>query len=196
MKYTILTFFAVVGLMAMAQSNNEFRQRINSFVSSADSAFERKTLNLSEQNLGVINEQDHDWADVFMLKSKKKKVNNLGNKGFQKYYFFFYTYPDITERDYAMKYWLKEFIDGEAVRPGRKMRTYEDAQPTIIVINETNLAILTYSCKWEDFDGFKEWRKTMLTWFGSPESVMIEVNCNGPLEWTKNPPDPKDRSWR
>ena len=95
-----------------------------------------------------------------------------------------------------MKYWLKDFIDHEVVRPGRTMRTYPDAQPTIIVVNETNIAIMTYACKWEDFDEFKEWRKAMLTWFGTPASVMIEVNCDGPLEWSKNPPDPKDRSWR
>jgi hypothetical protein len=39
-------------------------------------------------------------------------------------------------------------------------------------------------------------RKEMLTYFGSPESMIIEVGCDGPLEWTKNPPDPKDPKWR
>ncbi|MCT4623589.1 MAG: hypothetical protein N4A46_08200 [Schleiferiaceae bacterium] len=176
--------------------NEEFKQRITGFVASADSAFEQKTLNLPDQNLGVINEQEHDWSSLFMLKAKEKKVNNIGNKAYAKYHFSFYTYPDVTERDYAVKFWLKEFIDGQAVRPGRNMRTYPEANPTIVVINETSIAILSYSCKWYDDDAFKDWRKTMLTWFGNPASTMIEVGCDGPLDWTKNPPDSKDRTWR
>ena len=178
--------------------HEEFKQNVNSFVAEADSAFEKKELQISTQDIGVIGEQEHDWTTTFLLKAKSKKLNNIGNKAFAKYYFSFYTYPDVTERDYAMKYWLADFINGEAVRPGREMRTYPEAQPTVIIINETSIAILTYSCKWEDEYGeaFDEWRKTMLTWFGSPASVVVEVGCDGPLKWSKNPPDAKDRTWR
>ena len=190
-----LLFFALP-ILSFAQSNGEFKQRITGFVASADSVYERKDLNLTEQNIGVIDEQEHDWTSSFMLKSKEKEVNNIGNKAYSKYYFSFYTFPDVTERDYAVKFWLRSFIDGEAIRPGRDMRTYPGAQPTIIVINETSIAILTYSCKFGTEESFREWRKTMLTWFGNPASTMIEVGCDGPLDWTKNRPDSKDRTWK
>jgi len=37
----------------------------------------------------------------------------------------------------------------------------------------------------------------MLTYFGSPSSVIIEIGgCGGPLNWTKNAPDPRDRTWK
>lgn len=193
---TWIWLFSILPILGIAQENGEFKQRVSGFVASADSAFEKKDLNLSDQKLGAIGDQEHDWTSTFMLKSLSKVENNIGNKAYVKNYFSFYTYPDVEERDYAVKYWLQDFIDGEAVRPGRQMRTYPDANPTIVVINETNIAILTYSCNWYNEETFNDWRKTMLTWFGSPASVIIEVGCDGPLEWTKNPPDSKDRTWR
>jgi len=197
MKYYLYAFLLFIAFNANAQ-HEEFKQNITSFVAEMDSVFEKKDLNISEQDIGAINDQEHDWSKSFMLKSKIKELNNIGNKGYAKYYFSFYTYPDVTERDYAMKYWLADFIEGEAIRPGRDMRTYPEGKPTIVIINETSIAVLTYACKWNDEEGdaFKAWRKTMLTWFGSPASVVIEVGCNGPLDWSKNPPDAKDRTWR
>ncbi len=197
MKSSIQIILFLIPLFGFSQ-NEEFIQNINSFVAEADSAFVKKELNIANPDLGVIYEQDHDWTKSFLLKAKSKKLNNIGNTAYGKYYFSFYTYPDVTERDYAVKFWLADFIEGEAIRPGREMRTYPDAKPTIVIINETSIAILTYSCKWEDEygDELKAWRKTMLTWFGSPASVVIEVGCNGPLKWSKNPPDAKDRTWR
>ncbi len=188
--------FCTLPILNFAQSNGEFKQRITGFVASSDSTFERKDLNLTAQDIGAINDQEHDWTSTFMLKSKEKQVNKGGNNVYSKYYFSFYTYPDVTERDYAVKFWLQSFIDGEAIRPGRDIRTYQDAQPTIIVINETSIAVMTYSCKFGTEESFRDWRKTMLTWFGNPASTMIEVGCDGPLEWTKNIPDSKDRTWR
>jgi hypothetical protein len=197
MKFlTWAILFCALPFLNFAQSNGEFKQRITGFVASADSVYERKDLNLTAQNIGIINEQEHDWTSSFMLKSKAKEINNIGNKVYSKYYFSFFTYPDVTERDYAVKFWLQSFIDGVAIRPGRDMRTYPDAQPTIIVINETSIAILTYSCKFGTDESFNDWRKTMLTWFGNPASTIIEVGCEGPFDWTKNRPDSKDRTWR
>lgn len=195
MKKVIFALFLIPFLLN-AQSNEELKQRVNAFVADADTGFTKKVLNLSGQDIGSIDETDFEWSEYFMLKSKTKRVNSIGNKVYPKYYFSFFTYYDKDERDYGMKIWLKDFIEHASIRAGRDMRTFAESQPTIIVINETNVSILTYQCVLEDYDEFKMWRKTMLKWFGSPASVMIEINCGGPLKWTKNPPDPKDRSWR
>jgi len=74
MKFlTWAILFCALPFLNFAQSNGEFKQRITGFVASADSVYERKDLNLTAQNIGIINEQEHDWTSSFMLKSKRKK---------------------------------------------------------------------------------------------------------------------------
>ena len=195
-KYIFL--FLMLPVLGWAQSNDELKQRINAFVAESDTGFTKKVLNIAGQDIGDIASSDPEWQDNFMLKSTTKRLNSIGNKVYPKYYFSFFTYFDKDERDYGLKYWFKNFIEKSVIRPGRDMRTFEGSQPTVIIINETNVSILTYQCVLEDEDGdhFKSWKKSMLKWFGSPASIVIEINCDGPLEWTKNAPDPKDRSWR
>ena len=190
----IILLFAPV--LLFSQSNDELKQRVSAFVAEADSGFTKKDLSIATQDIGGIPDTDFEWTENFMLKSRTKVVNNIGNKSYPKYYFSFFTYYDVTERDYAMQYWLKNFLEKTTLRTGRTLRTMDGAQPTIIVINQTNISILTYQCVLEEEESFKEWRRTMLKWFGSPASIIIEINCDGPLEWTKNIPDSKDRSWR
>lgn len=194
----ILYILMLMPFLITAQSNDELKQRIAAFQAEADSGYTKKYLNIANQDIGDIASTDYEWSDNFMLKAKQKRVNSIGNKVYPKFYFSFFAYYDKEELDYAMKYWLKNFMENESIRPGRDMRSFDDTQPTIIIINETNIAILTYQCVLEDDyrELFKEWRKTMVKWFGSPASVVIENGCDGPLEWTKNKPDPKDRTWR
>jgi len=52
------------------------------------------------------------------------------------------------------------------------------------------------SCYATDIDEFRQWRSDMLGVFGGPNSMVIEIGCDGPIEWTKNAPDPKDMKWR
>ena len=37
-------------------------------------------------------------------------------------------------------------------------------------------------------DEFRDWRSAMLGVYGSPNAMVIEIGCNGPIEWTKNAP--------
>ena len=87
-------------------------------------------------------------------------------------------------------------MDLERITPGRDIRTVPNAEPTIIIADTQHIAILTLSCYSIDTQEFRDWRETMLELFGSPFSIVIEIGCEGPLEWTKNAPDPKDKSWR
>ncbi len=195
MKKIIALLF--IGLSTFAQAQHEeLKQRIEAFIAEHSDEYEKEYLNISDPEIGDIEETDYEFADRFMLKSKERVMSNLDREIYARYYVNVYAYYDEYERDFAIKYWLRNFIEGQSIRPGRDKRSYEYATPTIIVINEDNIVVLNYECALYDRDSFQEWRDKMLSYFGDPNSVMIEVECGGPLKWTKNPPDRNDRSWR
>ena len=105
-------------------------------------------------------------------------------------------YEDEEELKYALKFWFKEFIGNKRITPGRDYRTVDHVEPAIVIIDGSSISILTLSCYATDIDEFRDWRSTMLGVFGSPNAMVVEIGCNGPIEWTKNAPDPKDPSWR
>lgn len=185
----------LAGLSLFAQ-HEELAQRCEAFVADHSEDYEKKYLNISTPPIGDIDDTDYEFAERFMLQSRERVESNLENNIYAKYYVNVYGFGDEYDLDWAMKQWLKDFIAGESVRPGRDKRTYEYAHPTIIIINSDNIAILNYECQLYDHDSFQEWRTKMLSYFGDANSTVIEVGCNGPLEWTKNPPDPRDRRWR
>ncbi len=191
---TILSVF--IGISALSQSQSELKMKIKAFSSDLDSAYEKSVLNIAKRDIGAIYDTYPDFFDEFVIEAKEKKENNLGYNSRYEYYLAFFGYETETDLNYAMKDWLKEFIEDQQVRPGREMRKYEYGEPTIIIINKTSIGLLTFDCKQYDVQMFREWRSKMLSYFGDENSVVIELLCDGPLQWTKNPPDPKDRTWK
>jgi hypothetical protein len=192
-NFTLSLFFAVLSSSCLQAQSEELKQKLSAFADDHAEAYEKKYLNIADREIGSIDETGYDWKDKFMLKSKEKAMNSLGNESRQKFYFAFYSYETLEDRQYGLKDWMGNFIEGKSLRPGRKVRTYEYATPTIILINDTEIMICNYKCSDFSEDNFKYWKKTMLTYFGEENTMVIELECDGPLEWTKNAPDPKSR---
>lgn len=186
----MLTLSLLATTQSLAQEE-ELRQKISAFVDDHIDRYEKKYLNVSDRELGDIEGSAFEWKDLFMLKSNEKKVNSIGNKGYEKIYFTFYYYYNLEDRQYALRHWLKNFIDGKNVRPGRPVRQYDSATPTIILINDQNIIICNYKCSDFSEENYKYWRKTLLNYFKEGNTMVIEIGCRGPLEWTRNAPDPK-----
>ena len=186
----VAALFLGLNLTSYAQTD-ALKAKVDSFKTAHADNYELKYLNIAERDLGAIDETFPAWKDKFMLKSNEKKLNNLGSKSYAKFYFSIYEYETLKDRQYALKDWMENFLEGEAIRPGREMRTYDYASPTIILINDTEIIILNYKCSDFNEDDFDNWQDKLLDYFGASNTMVIEVLCDGPLKWTKNPPDPR-----
>ena len=191
--FPILLFFHLFNPVISNGQTEELKQKLTAFVADHDANYEKKYLNIADREIGSIDETSYSWKDEFMLKSRGKAENNLGNNSYQKFYFSFYAYETVTDRQYALKDWMANFIEGKSIRAGRPMRKYEYATPTLILINDKEIMVCNYKCSDFSEDNFKYWRKTLLKYFGEDNTMVIEIECNGPLEWTKNAPDPRNR---
>lgn len=190
----MLLFFGLQN--ALLAQHEEFKQKIAAFTEAKAAAFEKKYLNETEPKYGELNNTNFEFHDYFLLRAKEKTINNIGNNVKLKYDYSFFAYESAEECDYALSFWFKNFLEAKRITPGREVKTYKGANPTIIIVNKTEICVLSLSCADYDADVFRAMRKEMLTYFGSPESMIIEMGCDGPLQWTKNPPDPKDPKWR
>jgi hypothetical protein len=176
--------------------HEEFKMKIEAFSQDMEADYKISTLNISPRDIGMIFDTYPSYTHEFVLKAKEKKENNLGRSSKYSYYLAFFSYDDNSDLNYAMKDWLKEFFEDNSVRPGRETKRYPYAKPSIVIVNETNISLITFECSQYDVQMYREWRSQMLSYFGDDNSVVIELLCEGPLQWTKNPPDPKDRTWR
>lgn len=172
--------------------SEELKQKISAFKSDLE-GYEMKYLNIGERELGSIYKTDFSWKDEFMLKAIEKQENNLGNNGYPKFYFSTFSYETIDDRKYALKDWMESFIEGSTLRAGRDMRSLQYATPTIILINDLEIITCNYRCKDYSEENFDYWRDLLLKYFAEDNTMVIEIMCDGPVEWTKNAPDPKDR---
>lgn len=180
----------------LAAQTEELKQRTALFLEEQSDKFKVKELNGSEPDYGVLVETQYVFHQYYQLKQIEKEVNELGNSVRPKYDLSIFAYEDEDELKYALKFWFKEFIGKKRITPGRDYRTVDHVDPAIVIIDGTSISILTLSCYATDTDEFREWRSNMLGIFGSPNAMVVEIGCNGPIEWTKNAPDPKDPSWR
>ncbi len=173
--------------------DGEMKQKISAFKSDQNDKYDMKYLNIADRNLGSIDDTDPAWKDQFLLKAKERQKDAIGNNSYFKFYFSIYGYEDIDDRQYALKDWMADFIEGKSIRAGRDVRTYEYAKPTIILINDKEIIICNFDCSDYTEEIFKDWKKQLLTYFGHDNTMVIELMCDGPLEWTKNAPDPKSK---
>lgn len=191
----LLSLFMLGNMMAQADSteaqSGELKQKIAALKSDKSEKYEVKFLNIADQDVGAIDKSFYKWKDKFLLKSHEKVENNLGNRGYEKFYINVYAFETLKDRQYALSDWMENFLEGREIRAGRMMRTYDYASPTIILINDLEVILLTYQCSDYSEDNFDQWKDDLLQYFGQDNTMVIEVLCGGPLEWTKNPPDPR-----
>jgi len=195
MKKLFLAFITFSSLQLSAQVE-ELNQRTQLFLSEVKGRFKAKSINGNEPDYSVLPETDFIQHEYYQLKQIEKEVNELGNKVRPIYHLSTFAYEDDEELLYALKFWFKNFIGDKRVMPGRDYRRVDHVVPTIIIIEKNYISILTMSCYATDIEEFRQWRSDMLGVFGGPNSMVIEIGCDGPIEWTKNAPDPKDMKWR
>jgi hypothetical protein len=195
MKTLIFTLLGLIPFLSYGQAE-ELKQRTALFLEEQSETFKVKELNGNEPDYGVLPETQFFHHSYFQLKQLEREVNELGNSVKPKYHLSTYAYEDEEELKYALKFWFKEFVGGKRITPGRDYRTVDHISPGIIIIEKNYIVILTLSCYSTDIEEFRDWRSNMLGVFGSPNAMVVELGCNGPIEWTKNAPDPKDPSWR
>lgn len=193
-KITFTLYFALLGvaLNICGAQSAEFNQLFTAFQEDVQREYEWRNLNVRQPEVGDIENTAYEWKKEYDLKSLEKSKNNLGRNSYQKLYFAMYGYGTYLDRQYALKYWMENFIEGERIRR-REMRSYDDAKPTLVIIRATEIIILTYPCKDYDYRSFDDWADKLYKYFKSDDSVMLEVACDGPLKWTRNAPDPRGR---
>jgi len=194
-KFLTLLFSAILMLLSspdLRAQSAEFEQLLSAFQGELQAQYEFSTLNVSQPEVGDIENTEYLWKKEYQLKSHEKKNNNLNRKMYEKLYLGIYGYDSPTDRQYALQYWMKNFIEGESIRR-RDLRSYDDATPTIIIIRPTEIVILNYYCRDYSYRQFDDWADRMYQYFGGEGIMMLEVACDGPLKWTRNAPDPKGR---
>lgn len=196
-------FRSHIFLLALAASailnaqSADLQQRIQGFQQDLKDRYAVKTLNLKGENLGALENDETATRTHFKLEALEKSEDNLGRSIKRSVHVQVYEFESIEDLNWAMKRWLPDFIDHSAVRPGRDVKNVPHVDPAIVVIEGTSISVLTLACSQFDLDHFRDWRQRMLTYFGSASAVVVEVQgCEGPLMWTKNAPDPKDRTWK
>jgi hypothetical protein len=195
-RFGLFLTFLAASLSAAAQSS-DLQQRIKGFQSELAASYAVKTLNLQGENLGALEKEEPAYQTHFKLEAKEKSEDNLGRSTKLNAHIRVFEFETLDDLNWAMKRWMPDFIDHNAVKPGRDAKTLPHADPSIVVIDGTTITVLTLPCSQFELERFRTWRKQLTTYFGGASSVVIEVQgCEGPLLWTKNAPDPKDRTWK
>ena len=195
MLRTLLFALATLGTTNIWAQSDDLQQRIQGFQTDLKEGYAVKTLNLKGENLGALEAEETATRTHFKLEAREKTEDNLGRSVKRSVHVQVFSFESIDDLNWAMKRWLPDFIDHSAVRPGRDVKNVPHVDPSVVIIDGTSIAVLTLSCSQFDLESFRDWRQRMLTYFGSASAVVIEVQgCEGPLMWTKNAPDPKDRS--
>lgn len=188
----LITFSAI----QLSGQVEELNQRTQLFISEVGDRYKVKSINGNEPEYGVLPETEFIQHQYYQLKQIKKELNELGNKVRPTYHLSTFAYENDEELLYALKFWFKSFIGDKRITPGRDYRRVDHVVPAIIIIEKNYITILTMSCYATDIEEFRQWRSDMLGVFGGPNSMVVEIGCEGPIEWTKNAPDPKDMKWR
>jgi len=195
MKNFILALITFSAIQLSGQVE-ELNQRTQLFISEVGDRYKVKSINGNEPEYGVLPETEFIQHQYYQLKQIKKELNELGNKVRPTYHLSTFAYENDEELLYALKFWFKSFIGDKRITPGRDYRRVDHVVPAIIIIEKNYITILTMSCYATDIEEFRQWRSDMLGVFGGPNSMVVEIGCEGPIEWTKNAPDPKDMKGR
>jgi hypothetical protein len=180
----------IISNTAQAQQE-EVKQRIAAFEELLKEDYIKKTFNISDRDLGEINKTEPIEVLDYMYKSKEKKKNQYDNMGYEQLFISMYMFEDEFKREIAMEYWFKNFIRGLSIKPGKNVKFYDGAQPTLIMINKDHIIILQAKCKYFSEDSWYLWKKSFIKAFEETKSTLIEIKCDGPLEWGLTIPETK-----
>ncbi|MBI1315804.1 hypothetical protein GC167_02960 [bacterium] len=176
----------------MAQ-HEEVRQNIQSLEEALEPDYEPKTLNLTAPDLGALGETEAEYTYFVEYKSKEKRENALGNNAYVRVKVMVFAWENEADLKYVFYQWTKRFLEGGIAKPGRTSKTYEYGKPTVVIVGQKSIALAQISCNDYSDELFRAWVKTMEGHFNEDQSMTIELKCGGPLEWTRNAPDPKAR---
>jgi len=183
---------ALAGPAAYAQ-HEEVRQNIQSLEEALAAEYEPKTLNLTAPDLGSLGEAEAEFSYFVEYKSKEKRENALGNQAYIKVKVMVFAWENEADLNYVFYQWTKRFLEGGTAKPGRTSKTYEYGKPTVVIVGQKSIALAQLSCNDYSDELYRSWVKTLEGHFNEDPSMTIELKCGGPLEWTRNAPDPKAR---
>lgn len=188
--FTLNFSYSALGQKSYRDSLQQLSQ---SFIEAQQDSFKLQEYNLPQRDLGGIDATDFAWQKRFRLKSEERVPDNIGGKGRSKFYVHIFGYASLRDRQYALQYWMDNFIEDGRVRAGRTTRSLEGAKPTVILINDRAIITLNMDCKYYFRDSYERWRDQLMEHFAQEKTMVLELFCDGPLEWTHNAPDPKTR---
>jgi hypothetical protein len=192
MKLTSLaTACALIFSATLFGQNPEIQGRIDDFVASHSSTHEKKYLNITMPDVGNIKATFPKHVTEFMLRGKEKITNTLDQEVKERVFIAVYEYETPEDTRYALSTWMKSFMDGKSVKPGREMKRYPGAQPMYVLVDEQWIAFITLDCTEFDKKRWEAWESSFDKAFSNTYTRTMEVLCEGPLTWPRNPPDPK-----
>ena len=173
-RIRLFLVFLAATATATAQTS-DLQQRIKGFQSELAATYAVKTLNLQGESLGALEKEEPAFQTHFKLEAKEKSEDNLGRSTKLNAHIQVFEFETSDDLNWAMKRWMPDFIDHNAVKPGRDSKSLPHADPAIVVVEGTVITVLTLPCSQFDLDRFRTWRKQLLTYFGGASSVVIEV---------------------
>lgn len=192
-KRCVLILFAFLPLAGIHAQMEEIKQKVGAFEELLKEEYVKKTFNIADKDLGDIAKTDPVEILDIMYKSKEKKRNQYDNMGFEQLFISVYLYEDEFKKEVAMEWWFKNFIRGLSIKPGKNIKFYDGAQPTLIMINSDHIIILQAKCKFYSEDSWYLWKKSFIKAFEETGSSLIEIKCDGPLEWGLTIPELKKK---
>jgi hypothetical protein len=192
MKFkTLATVGAALFSAVVLAQNPELQARIDDFIASHNTSHEKKYLNITMPDVGNIKGTFPQHVTEFMLRGKEKMTNTLDQEVKERVFIAFYEYETPEDTRYALSSWMKNFIDGKVVKPGREMKRFPGARPMYVLIDEQWIAFLTIDCTEWDKKRWEAWVASFDKAFSNNYTRTMELLCEGPLTWPRNPPDPK-----
>ncbi|MCC5915822.1 MAG: hypothetical protein JJU02_00705 [Cryomorphaceae bacterium] len=183
--------FAMLGLHAQSE---ELKQLMDAYKETLAEEYDAKYFNLKPRDIGRVLETEHNFHEFFQLRSKKKIPNAFGKNQKLKIYLNVISYDSEYVLENAIRFWFKNFHLDQEIRPGRKVKSYEGANPMYVIIIGTHVIIMDIDCNGYTEEQWEKLTKDMRSFFDpNKEAIIIELLCNGPLEWVQNAPDFRKR---
>ena len=197
LKRGVLVGLFILGLSRpMLAQSEDLTSRLTSFEAEISEQFKKIEYNVVEPEWGALNNSEPDHHTYFQWKSRKKRRDNLERKNYHKIDFAVYEWNDPEDGTWALKSWMDEFMEGRKLRPGREVRAYEYAQPSVVIMDTNYVVIAQMRCADYFEEEFDDWVKLLEKHFGHSKAMTLELYCGGPLKWTKNAPDPNKKKKR
>ncbi len=185
-----LVFFSCI---SYAQPE-EGKQRLAAFNEKMADRYEEKYLNLKARDIGQLAETEFADYAFYQLRGTDKVPNAFGKLHRHKLYVHHYAYESEYLLENALRFWFDNFVRNEQIRPGRTLRALDGATPLYIIIYGTNIVILDVDCNGYTEELWKQLTADARAIFDpNKEAIIMELFCDGPLEWRQNAPNFRKR---